>query len=212
MGLFAHHKTTLLQSFGLTLPLSSSNSWVSVYLSVWIFHGKANQGPSKCDQKMGAERCWKSLFPHCYPFLTNTDGEVSRRLLARGTVGMLASRDYPLEHFPRHLTLPNGWSDQSVLPHHHPSTGMSLIWVSGILGRGQSTYREIVSRHGFLQLGRQNRWVSSGKGLLEKPTPQSSVMTKGRVTSGHRHLEGRVKVKDGVRKRARHTFILIPYP
>lgn len=151
MGLCAHHITTLLQSLGLTLPLSSSNSWVSAYLSpVRIFQGKANQEPSKCGQKMGAERWWKRLFPHCYPFLTNTDGEVSRRFLARGTAGVLASRDYPLEHFSCHLTLPNGWSDQSVLPHHHPSTGMSLIWVSRIPGRGQSSYREIVSRHGLL--------------------------------------------------------------
>lgn len=123
---FAHYTIPLVQSFGLTLLLSSSNPWVSAYLSpVWIVHRKANRGPSECYLKMGEVRRWQRLFPHSYPFIANTDGEVPRRFLAWGTAGVLASRHHSLEHFPSHLTLPDGGGHQSVLPHHHPSTGMS---------------------------------------------------------------------------------------
>lgn len=79
---------------------------------------------------------------HCYPFLANTDGEVPRRILARGAAGVLASRHHPVEHFPSHLTLPNGRGHQPVLPHHHPSTGMSLAVISGVPGREQRRLRD----------------------------------------------------------------------
>lgn len=105
-----------------------------------------------------AEEAASSLLP----FLGHTDGEVSGRVLAGGAAGMLAGRHHPLEHFPGHLPLPNGRGHQSVLPHHHPSTGMSPAGVSGVPGRGHGSHGETGSRRGFAERGRQETAASCG--------------------------------------------------